>query len=255
VGLAHQIGGEQLRRSRPRLLLALVGPVLLAGACGDDRTADTDGAVKASADLNHALVIDFAGGYVSTPDHANFAVSELDVRVFGQGNEDWKPKFLSTHLVGQESVEPTAWALTVHPNGKARMAVSGGEDFGPESDTNLGIPADTPYWLRSVVKPSSDGSGRTFKYWTSADGNAWVHRGTIRQPIPLVFQGSVSEVTIPGGNGALPWMDRIFYVEIRSSEDGPIIANPDFRQLPAGTTSFQDSTGKTWTLTGPATIG
>lgn len=47
---------------------------------------------------------------------------------------------------------------------------------------------------------------------------------------------------------------RVTRAQIRSAIDGTIVANPDFRSLAPGTTSFVDSAGLTWTLQGTAKI-
>jgi hypothetical protein len=47
---------------------------------------------------------------------------------------------------------------------------------------------------------------------------------------------------------------RISRVQVRNGINGTIVANPDFRSLAPGTTSFVDSAGLTWTLQGTAKI-
>jgi hypothetical protein len=70
-----------------------------------------------------------------------------------------------------------------------------------------------------------------------------------------IFSGT-EQVTLGGDSGQFNdfFMGRITRAQIRNGINGTIVANPDFRSLAAGTTSFADSAGRTWTLTGNARI-
>jgi len=47
---------------------------------------------------------------------------------------------------------------------------------------------------------------------------------------------------------------RCYRAEVRDGIDGTVVASPDFTAQPDGTTSFADSAGRTWTVTGDAAI-
>src|SRR5690606_35105418 len=47
---------------------------------------------------------------------------------------------------------------------------------------------------------------------------------------------------------------KVRAVQVRNGIDGTVVANPDFSAETPGTTSFADSTGKTWTVNGSAAI-
>lgn len=52
----------------------------------------------------------------------------------------------------------------------------------------------------------------------------------------------------------LPAAGRVHRAEVRSGITGTVVANPDFRALAPGTTSFADTTGKMWSLAGTAEV-
>ncbi|MET9876579.1 hypothetical protein ABZZ36_18420 [Actinacidiphila glaucinigra] len=51
-----------------------------------------------------------------------------------------------------------------------------------------------------------------------------------------------------------PMVGTVTRAQVRSGINGTIVANPDFRPQAAGTTSFADSAGRTWTVNSPARI-
>lgn len=56
------------------------------------------------------------------------------------------------------------------------------------------------------------------------------------------------------GTGTSAFNGRIARVQLRDGINGTIVANPDFRSQTPGATTFVDSTGKTWTRAGTASI-
>ena len=56
------------------------------------------------------------------------------------------------------------------------------------------------------------------------------------------------------GTGTSAFNGRIGRVQLRAGIDGTIVANPDFRFQAPGATTFNDSTGKTWTRAGTASV-
>lgn len=190
--------------------------------------------------------------FASTPDHAAFAVTDIDVRWYGAGL--WGAVFLSNHLFSQ----PGAWAMSLHPNRASRFAnISDGIGtiVGAESSTTFDpvtFAGNTAHWHRCTLDVDNGASGHTRTYFTSEDGTNWTQMGTpiVGTPATLIFN-STGVMRIPGDPF---WGGRIYYAEVRNGINGTIVANPDFRIQAPGTTSFADSTGKTWTLQGNARI-
>lgn len=194
--------------------------------------------------------------YASTPDHASFAVTDLDVRIL-MAPDTWPAAFLSNQFVGQWAAAPNAgWVTSIHPNGRPRFAVStdGTNIFGLEADP-IPFLNRTLHWYRVTFDGDNGAGGRTTTHYTAEyDGTtspSWSQLGA-----PIVESGAV---TIFNSTGELRtnwlwWGGCFLYIEVRNGINGTIIANPDFRGLAPGTTSFVDSTGKTWTLNGGAVI-
>lgn len=67
-----------------------------------------------------------------------------------------------------------------------------------------------------------------------------------------IFSGTAVLTAGNGEGGTLT--GKIYRVQVRSGIDGTVVANPDFTEQADGTTSFADSTGKTWTLNGDADL-
>ena len=192
-------------------------------------------------------------GLASTPDHASFAGTDIDVRIL-IAPDVWGAVFLSNQWVGQVDVTGNhAWAATVHPNAKARLAVwpTGADPLiGPEANTALTYLAKTTHWHRQTLDGNDGAGNRVFGYDTSEDGTTWTPLGAPISEVGITAPfNSTAALKIPAG---LWWGGRIYRVEVRI--DGVLVANPDFSAQTPGTTSFNDSTGKTWTITGNASI-
>ncbi|MFD3777361.1 hypothetical protein [Streptomyces sp. NPDC058612] len=95
------------------------------------------------------------------------------------------------------------------------------------------------YWARSMDGPWTELTEGT---QLSGTGTTSIHSGTTALEIA------------PTSGSVLPAQGRVHRAEVRNGIGGTVVANPDFRLQPAGTTSFADSAGRTWTVAGAATI-
>lgn len=119
--------------------------------------------------------------------------------------------------------------------------------------------------IRATLDVDNGAGGNTGTFYTadSIDG-PWTQLGT-----PQVFGGGTTSIfdstaIVQVGNinfsgtrdDDLPFIGRIYAVEIRSGIDGTVVGNPDFTIQTAGDTSFQDtaSAPNTWTVVSPAEI-
>lgn len=111
-----------------------------------------------------------------------------------------------------------------------------------------------------VTMDADDGAGNHIITWLagdSIDATSWVtiNSKTVAGATNIFAGTAVLRIGARGdASGVNPFNGRIRRVQIRSSIGGTIVANPDFRFLAPGTTSFNDSTGKTWTAVGGASI-
>ena len=94
----------------------------------------------------------------------------------------------------------------------------------------------------AFAAPSGVGLGTQYATETVA-GNTAIFNSTA-----VLGIGSADGATSEGFAG------RITRAQVRNLIDGTIVANPDFRNLAPGTTSFVDSAGLTWTVQGTARV-
>src|SRR5262245_25918452 len=164
--------------------------------------------------------------------------------------DPWAPLFFSGHLIGRTNDSVNTWVFSIHPDQTLRTACAG--VLGPPSTASITYPAGiTPHWIRSTV--SFGGGNGTWNYYTSEDGSSWSQLGTADQTAAATAMGSTtSALTLPGST--LGFNGRVYQAEVRDGIGGTIVANPDFAAQAPGTTSFADSTGKTWTITSAGEI-
>lgn len=197
----------------------------------------------------------------STPDHASFTFTDLDVRLL-MLMETWAPIFLTAHLMAQgDTGGQSSWVYSIHPNKAPRTALYDGTNIAMGLEPNAQLPyvgIGEPHWVRSTSDVDNGAGGRTTTYYTAPyDGTlspSWVQLGdpVVETGIIAMFN-STSPIQIPGAL-SLTWVGRVLYAEARTSINGPVVVNPDFRSLAPGTTSFADAAGRTWTLSGDTKI-
>lgn len=199
--------------------------------------------------------------YASTPDHASFALTDVDVRILAVLN-NWGADSVTNQFAGQWalSVPPdvTGWVMSIHGNKKGRFAISqdgGLIGHGLETDELFSYSPRELHWYRNTYDSDNGAGGNTCVHYvgdySGTTTPTWNQFGTprVESGISVPFNSTMALRT-----NWLFWGGYFLYVELRSTINGSIVANPDFRTQTPGTTSFADSTGKTWTLTGNAKI-
>lgn len=193
-------------------------------------------------------------GNASTPDHASFAGTDVDV-IMHMAPDIWGAFFISNQIIGQYqpgAAGNVAWAATMHVT-NARLAIwPTGDDpgIGPEAGAAFTFAPKTTHWHHQAFDGNNGAGGRVFTYEVSEDGTSWSALGA---PITEAGTAAPFNSTLPIKTPAgLWWGGRIYSIQVRI--DGVLVANPDFGAQAPGTTQFVDSTGKTWTLTGNASI-
>lgn len=109
-------------------------------------------------------------------------------------------------------------------------------------------------WIRATLQVNNGGVW-TATFYTSADGTAWTQEGTaVNGAAVTSIADTATQVEVGSSNsGAVtPFPGQIYYAEIRSGIAGTVVASPDFRSLPPGTTSITDAQGNVYTVTGSA---
>jgi len=205
----------------------------------------------------HALLLPgVSGAYASTPDHASLdIVGDIDIRVeFAEvptagTNRTWVSKYVGTgnqrsYLLRRNSVAVDELLWTT--GGITAVSPNGGITFvGNPGAVRCTLDVDTTadYTVTWYTAPSRNGP------WTQ------VLQSVLGSAATSIFSGTAALLVGASATGTTDlFRGRISYVEVRSGIDGTIVANPDFSAQAPGTTSFADSTGKTWTIAGTAAV-
>lgn len=193
------------------------------------------------------------GAGVVTPDDASLHITgDLDIRFEAQiGTTSlWArrivPGALSWFAGATAEVAYIIWS----PDGtQGSLLFTSGQRLGYATRITIDVDDGLGNNVTSFYRADSlDGPWELVDTVTQA-GTTSIHAGTA----PLVlglgdFDDFTGVLTAPQDGG------RFFRVEIRDGIDGTIVANPDFRSLAPGTTSFTDSAGRTWTMEGGALV-
>ncbi len=213
-----------------------------------------------SLDLPGASTSDYA----QTVDDASLDITgDLDVRIdlslvnwlppTDSGDTvEWIGKFSGT---GQKS-----WFLGAR-NGRLyfEWSADGTASLSASSTVPPVIPGgDGRLAVRVTLDVDNGASGNTVKFYTAGDLDApWTQLGdAVTQSGTTSIFNSTSNVRIGNATGfanQLP-VGRCHSAEIRSGLWGTVVANPDFTAQAAGTASFADSAGRTWTMNGNSQI-
>jgi len=208
---------------------------------------------------NHALLLPGASGaYASTPDVAALdIVGDIDIRI----------EFVSTSrtqanpatVVGKWTTTGNQRSYQLHLGAFALPDLRWSANGTAELDNlNTGLTAGSvPGAIRATLDVDNGATQNVSRHYTatSIDGS-WTEVDTeTKAGVTSLFSGT-APLTVGAANAgaASLFIGRVTRVEIRSGIDGTVVANPDFRALSPGTTSFADGTGKTWTINGTAVV-
>ncbi|MFD7990731.1 hypothetical protein [Streptomyces mexicanus] len=118
--------------------------------------------------------------------------------------------------------------------------------------------------LRATLDADNGAGGYTVRlYWAPTLAGPWAQFGsditnTSFGPITLRSTTTAPLSIAPWAPNnkppAHPVAGRCYRAEVRNGINGTVVAAPDFTAQAAGTTSFVDSAGRTWALSGAATI-
>lgn len=194
-----------------------------------------------------------AGSYARTPDAAALDITgDLDLRV--EATADWYKVANQTLLgkwvsVGNQRsymlrIEAGQLILNWSPDGTVAYFFAG--------QPLPMLPRRAA--LRATLDVNNGAGGCTMVlYWAPSLAGPWTQVGDTMTltGVTSVYSGTAPlEVAPVQGTGWLPMAGQVHRAEVRSGIGGTVVASPDLRALAPGTTSWADTAGRTWTLTG-----
>lgn len=200
--------------------------------------------------------------YASTPDVAALdIVGDIDLQADIMP-DNWPPLADAT-LVAKysDSTSQRSYRLDVTTTGQLRItwSTNGTNNFSMLSTIPVPAVIGQRITVRATLDVDNGASGRTAAFYTAsritgvffALGSPVITAGTTS------IHAGTAVATVGGRDAASPqalFSGRIFAARIRNGIAGTIVANPLFYSQAPGTTSFADSTGKTWTVQAGASI-
>ncbi len=202
-----------------------------------------------------------SGDIVATPDHASLDITgDMDVRI--ELTNDWDRATVQQTIMGK-------WS-TADGNRSWIWRTFQGQSVFVWSPTGLSAGAitaliDLPQMprraaLRGTLDVNNGAGGWTFTlYWADTLDGPWNLIGTATGTgTTSVYSGTapleIAPTQVLSASLRYPWRGRLHRAELRSGIGGSVVAGPDVRALAAGTTSWADSAGRTWTVGGAASI-
>lgn len=202
-----------------------------------------------------------AGDGATTPDNAALDITgDIDLRI--DATTDWRPPAGETGLIAK-------WVFTGNQRSYLLTVLSSGIlvfHWSPDGTTDLSlsssVPVTPPACGRLIVRATFDvnngAGGRTAVFYTgeSMDG-PWTQLGTPQTSATAtsIFSSSaIVEISGWNNGGGTRLSGIVHNAQIRNGIDGTIVANPRFEAQAAGTASFADSAGRTWTIVSPGAI-
>ncbi|MFJ4987889.1 hypothetical protein ACIP9H_29310 [Streptomyces sp. NPDC088732] len=214
------------------------------------------------------------GGRASTPDASAIDITgDIDVR-FDAQLDNWIATVPGNvvELVGKYNLtgNQRSWYLVASAAGGLRFGWStdgtSANGFTWTTGNPLPVPSSGRLAVRVTLDVNNGTGGWTISYYTAptlAIGNAggWtlLESHAENAGTTSIFNSTaaleIGDITSTGLDVAFePAQGRIYGVEIRNGINGTVVASPNFSTPAAGTGSFADAAGRTWTVTAPAAI-
>lgn len=202
-----------------------------------------------------------ATSYASTPDVAALDITgDIDLQA-DFISETWPPLADSTLLAKYaDSTNNRGYRLDVITTGQLRIVWStdGTNNFTMTSTVPVPATIGQRIAVRATLDVDNGSSGRTARFYTATTiTGSFVELGSpvVAAGVTSIFSNNTALTVGARDSGATgQFTGRIFAARVRNGISGTIVANPLFYNQSPGTTSFADSTGKTWTVQAGASI-
>jgi hypothetical protein len=201
------------------------------------------------------------GSYASTVDNAVLDITgDLDLRAW-IAPDNWTAG-VSRFIAGKYSTvgNQRSYGLRIKTDNGLQFtwSVDGIASLTASSTVNPTPGGDGWLAVRVTIDVDNGAAGRTIKFYTASSmAGPWTQLGAdvVQAGVTSVFSGTAAFTVGSRDAGAGELMPGKFRaVELRSGIDGTIVANPDFTIQTVGGTSFTDAVGRTWTVSGDASI-
>lgn len=205
-----------------------------------------------------ALSIDGASGsYANTPEDNSLDTANLDIRA--EVTRDWDNVTGEQNIVSKyrDSTDDRSWRFSVVSGGVLEIRWSEDGTSGALVTLTGLQQVTTGTETRIAVRVTVDTTTGIVNFYTADSINGtWtlLESDTVSTPTNIFAGAADLEVGARDSGTQTVWNGLIHAVQVFDDIDGIPVADPDFTQEDPGTTSFIDSTGKTWTLHGNAEI-
>ncbi|MEV0015451.1 hypothetical protein [Streptomyces tendae] len=209
------------------------------------------------------------GDAATTPDTAALDITgDIDIRVDATLANWCLPDYPSTgettypqtNLIGKDDSANRSWVLSTRRS-RPYLEWSTNGSFitnGALATTDLPLTTSGRIAVRATLDVNNGAGGNTVVFYTAPTmAGPWTQLG---DPVTASGTTSIYAGSAPLRIGDAKWLDNnwpigsIHAAEVRSGIGGTRVAAPDFTAQTSGTTSFADSSGRTWTVTGQAEI-
>jgi hypothetical protein len=214
-------------------------------------------------DQNNSLrCVGIANSHASCPDSAALSFTgDIDIRMKVR-LPDWTPAVTNTlaakyHTTGNQR----SWLFQVNttgllqfiwsPNGTSPSALT------KTSTVAAGFADGAVGWVRVTLDVDNGASGNDVKFYTSTDGSSWTQLGstvTTATATSIFDSTAVVEVGAFSSGTTDFLLGDVYSLAVYDGIAGTLRASPDFAAQSAGTTSFNDAQGNTWTVGAQAAI-
>ena len=196
-----------------------------------------------------------SGNYASTPDAASLdIVGDIELRA-EVSFSSWTPATEQTMVSKWNTTgNQRSYHLSLLPTGHLRLGWSTNGTAVTNADSTE-VTGFQPELIR-FIRTTLDVSSGEVRFFTSDHGGGFIQLG---DPV-IVGATSIFASTATVGVGAKSagtadvMVGRMYAAQIRNGIAGTIVADPKFKEYGPTVTSFNDSTGKTWTVNGTAAI-
>ncbi|WP_333743839.1 carbohydrate binding domain-containing protein [Streptomyces ardesiacus] len=209
------------------------------------------------------------GDAATTPDVTALDITgDIDVRVDATLVNWCLPDYPSTgetiypqtNLIGKDDSGSRSWVLSTRRSRPYLEWSTTGTFMTNDALATADLPLTTSgrIAVRATLDVDNGAGGNTVRFYTAPTmAGPWTQLG---DPVTASGTTSIYSGAAPLRIGDAKWLDNswpigsVHKAEVRSGIGGTVVASPDFTAQASGTTSFADSAGRTWTVTGNAEV-